>query len=51
MFMVVKVENGEFVYIMDYFEDAHHALDYAKKLNQKYGDFSKHTFFAVLEKF
>lgn len=51
MYIVIKVENGEFVYIMDYFEELHHALEHAKKLNKKHGNFDKHTFFAVLEKF
>jgi len=49
MFMVVKVENGEFTMIMDYFDDVNDALAHAKKLNKKYGCFDKHTFFAVLE--
>ena len=49
MYMVVKVENGEFTYIMEYFKDVSEALSYAKKLNKKYGEFENHTFFAVLE--
>ena len=51
MFMVVKVENGEFTYIMEYFKDAYEAFSYARKLNKKYGQFDNHTFYAVLEKF
>lgn len=47
--MVVKVERGEFTMIMEYFSDVSDALAHANKLNRKYGEFEKHTFFAVLE--